>query len=81
MSQAGLLLIVLDQLVEAEQDTQPTGAVVRLQVVADLVHDGRPLAGVVVLDHVMNARRELYPEQNTVSEESTLGVTKYGGGL
>lgn len=57
-----ILLVVLHQLVEAEQDAQPTGGVVGLQVEADLVHDGRPLVGVIVFDHVVDAGGELHSE-------------------
>lgn len=55
-----LLLVILDQLVEAQQDAQPAATVIRLQVKADLVHDSRPSSRVVVLDHVVNARCELH---------------------
>lgn len=51
------LLVVFDELVEAEQDAQPPGDLVRLQVEDDLFHEVRPLVGVVLLDHVMDARR------------------------
>lgn len=53
------LLIVLDELVKAEQDAQPSRSVVRLQVEADLVHDRRPLARVVMLDHVVDTCGQL----------------------
>lgn len=55
------LLVVFDKLVEAEQYAQPSCAVVWLQVEADLVHDGRPLAWVVLLDHVVDACCQLDP--------------------
>lgn len=54
-------LVVFDELVEAEQDAQPACAVVWLQVEADLVYDGRPLAGVVLFDHVVDTCRQLDP--------------------
>lgn len=56
-------LIVLDQLIEAEQDAQPPCTVVRLQIEAYLVHDGRPFARIVVLDHVVDASCQLDPEE------------------
>lgn len=55
-----LLLVILHQLVEAQQDAQPACTVVRLQVKADLVHDSCPSTGVVMLDHVVNASCELH---------------------
>lgn len=55
------VLVVFDELVEAEQDAQPAADLVRLQVEDDLFHDARPLVGVVLLDHVMDARRQLDP--------------------
>lgn len=56
------LLVVFDKLVKAEQDAQPSCTVVWLQVEADLIHDGRPLAGVVMLDHVVDTCCQLDPE-------------------
>lgn len=57
------LLIVFDQLVEAEQDAEPSRAVVRLQIEANLVHDGGPLPRVVMLDHMVDAGCQLYPDR------------------
>lgn len=57
------LLVVFDKLVKAEQDAQPPCTVVWLQVEANFVHDGRPLAGVVMLDHVVDTCRQLDPEE------------------
>lgn len=57
------LLIVFDELVEAEQDAEPSCAVVGLQIEANLVHDGRPLPRVVMLDHMMDAGCQLYPDK------------------
>lgn len=56
-------LIVFDKLVKAEQDAQPSCTVVWLQVEANLVHDGRPLARVVMLDHVVDTRCQLDPDE------------------
>lgn len=56
-------LIVFDKLVKAEQDAQPSCTVVWLQVETDLVHDGRPLAGVVMLDHVVDTCCQLDPDK------------------
>ena len=58
-----VVLVVFDKLVKAEQDAQPPCTVVWLQVEADLVHDGRPLAGVVVLDHVVDTCCQLDPDE------------------
>lgn len=55
-----LLLVILDQLVEAQQDAQPAASVIRLQVKADLVHNSRPSSRVVMLDHMVNASCELH---------------------
>ncbi len=55
-----LLLVILDQLVEAQQDAQPAATVIRLQVKADLVHNSCPSSRVVMLDHVVNASCELH---------------------
>lgn len=57
------LLVVFDKLVKAEQDAQPPCTVVWLQVEANLVHDGRPLARVVMLDHVVDTCRQLHPDE------------------
>ncbi len=57
------LLIVFDKLVKAEQDAQPSCTVVWLHVEADLVYDGRPLGGVVVLDHVVDTCGQLDPDK------------------
>lgn len=57
------LLIVFHELVKAEQDAEPPCSVVGLQIEANLVHDGGPLARVVMLDHVMDAGGQLYPEE------------------
>lgn len=56
------LLIVFDKLVKAEQDAQPSGTVVWLQVEAYLVDNGRPLAGVIMLDHMVDACCQLDPD-------------------
>lgn len=55
-----LLLVILDQLVEAQQDAQPATTVIRLQVKADLVHNSCPSNRVVMLDHVVNTSCELH---------------------
>lgn len=55
------VLVVFDELVEAEQDAQPAADLVRLQVEDDLLHDVGPLVGVVLLDHVVDARCQLDP--------------------
>ncbi len=55
-----LLLVILDQLVEAQQDAQPAATVIRLQVKADLIHNSCPSSRVVMLDHVVNASCELH---------------------
>ena len=57
------VLIVFDKLVKAEQNSKPSCTVVWLQVEANLVHDGRPLAGVVMLDHVMDTCCQLDPDK------------------
>lgn len=76
------ILVVFDQLVEAEQDAQPAADLVRLQVEDDLLHDVGPLVGVVLLDHVMDARRQLDPAVN--KRWGRLGLAEkcvFGGGL
>lgn len=57
------LLIVFDQLVEAEQDAEAYCPVVRLQIEANLVHNGRPLPRVVMLDHMVDAGCQLYSDE------------------
>lgn len=56
-------LIVLNQLVETEQDAEPPCTVVWLQIEAYLVHNGCPLARIVMLDHVVDACCQLDPEE------------------
>lgn len=58
-----VLLIVFDQLVEAEQDAEPSCTVVGLEIEANLVHDGRPLPRVVMLDHMVDAGCQLYSDK------------------
>lgn len=57
------LLIVFDQLVEAEQDAEPSCTVVGLQIEANLVHNSCPLPRVVMLDHMVDAGCQLYPDK------------------
>lgn len=57
------LLIVFNQLVKAKQDAKPSCTVVWLQIEANLIHDGRPLAGIVMLDHVVDTCGQLDPEK------------------
>lgn len=70
------LLIVFDQLVEAEQDAEAYCPVVGLQIEANLVHDGRPLPRVVVLDHVVDAGCQLYSDQVKSADKKRVDLEK-----
>lgn len=53
------LLVSLHQLIQAQEAPKPTPTVLRLQVVADLVHHSRPMAGKVMFDDSTEAHCQL----------------------
>ena len=57
-----LVLVILNQLIKAEQAAQPATGVRVLEVDGDLVHNLRPASGEVVLDDLADADRQLYPD-------------------
>ena len=59
-------LEMFDELVETQQCTRPRVVLVGLEVVENLLGDGRPLGRVVVLYDVTDADGKLHPDIDTV---------------